>query len=79
MLLIKNFLSFFFFRATPTAYGGSQARGPIGAVSADLHQSYSNSGSELGLPPTPQQRWILNPLSEARDRTRVLMDTSQVH
>ena len=25
------------------------------------------------------QRWILNPLSEARDRTHVLMDTSQVH
>ena len=25
------------------------------------------------------QRWILNPLSGARDRTRVLKDTSQVH
>ena len=25
-----------------------------------------------------QQRWILNPLREARDRTRNLMDTSQV-
>ena len=25
-----------------------------------------------------QQRWILNPLSEARDRTLVLMDTSWV-
>ena len=25
-----------------------------------------------------QQRWILNPLSEARDRTRVLMDTGQI-
>ena len=25
------------------------------------------------------QRQILNPLSEARDRTGVLMDTSQVH
>ena len=24
------------------------------------------------------QRWILNPLSEVRDRTLVLMDTSQV-
>ena len=24
-----------------------------------------------------QKRWILNPLSEARDRTRVLMGTSQ--
>ena len=25
-----------------------------------------------------QQRWILNPLSEARNRTPVLMDVSQV-
>ena len=26
-----------------------------------------------------RQRQILNPLSEARDQTRILMDTSQVH
>ena len=25
------------------------------------------------------QCWILNPLSEARDRTRILMDTNQIH
>ena len=25
------------------------------------------------------QHWILNPLSETRDRTHILMDTSQVH
>ena len=25
-----------------------------------------------------QQRWILNPLSEARDRIHILVDTSQV-
>ena len=25
-----------------------------------------------------QQHWILNPLSEARDQTRILMDTSRV-
>ena len=35
-----------FSRATPAAYGGSQARGIIGA--------YSNVGSELCLRPTPQ-------------------------
>ena len=28
---------------------------------------------------SPWQRWILNPLSKARDRTCVLMDTTQVH
>ena len=26
-----------------------------------------------------RQCWILNPLSEARDKTCVLMDTSQIH
>ena len=28
--------------------------------------------------PQPQQYWILNPLSEARDLTHILLDTSQV-
>ena len=40
--------------AVPVAYGGSQARGRIGAVDAGLHQSHSNSGSKLRLQPTPQ-------------------------
>ena len=35
-----------FFRATPAVYGGSQARGLIGAVAAGLRQSHSNLGSE---------------------------------
>ena len=40
--------------AAPAAYGGSQARGPIGAVATGLHQSHSNAGSEPRLQPTPQ-------------------------
>ena len=40
--------------ATPTAYGGSQARGRIGAVATGLHQSHSNVGSEPRLQPTPK-------------------------
>ena len=28
---------------------------------------------------SPWQYWILNPLGEVRDRTCVLMDTSQIH
>ena len=40
--------------AAPAAYGGSQARGPIGAVAAGLRQSHSNAGSEPRLQPTPQ-------------------------
>ena len=46
---------FAFSRAAPSAYGGSQARGPIiGAVATGLHQSHSNRGSKLRLRPTPQ-------------------------
>ena len=70
----------FLFRATPAAYGGSQARGWIGGAAADLPHSSSNAGSELHLWPTPElvEHQILNPLSKARDLTQVLMDTSWV-
>ena len=40
--------------ATPTGYGGSQARGQIGAAAAGLHHSHSKLGFELRLQPTPQ-------------------------
>ena len=56
---------FCLFRVTSVAYGGSQARGPIGAIAAGLHHS-------------SQQRWILNPLGEARNGTCILMDASQI-
>ena len=36
------------------AYGGSQARGLIGAIVTSLCQSYRNMGSEPCLQPTPQ-------------------------
>ena len=42
------------FRAALGAYGGSQARGRIGAAAASLHQSHSNARSELRLRPPPQ-------------------------
>ena len=74
---IGFFLGFLFFvclfvchfRAKPAAYGGSQARGPMGAratATPDLsHVCYLYHSS--------QQRWILNPLSKARNRTCNLM------
>ena len=40
--------------AAPVAYGGSQARGLIGAIAAGLHHSHSNVGSYPHLQPTPQ-------------------------
>ena len=53
--------SFCLFRAAPTAYGGSQDRGPIGAVAAGLHHSHSNAISEPHLRPTPQLKAMLDP------------------
>ena len=54
--LMKSPYIFFFAIswATPAAYGGSQARGLIGAVAASLRQSHSNAGSKPCLQPTPQ-------------------------
>ena len=57
LFLLNNLLFFCLFpfsRATPSAYGGSQARGPIGAEAAGLHHSHSKAGSELHLGPTAQ-------------------------
>ena len=51
------------FRAAPGAYCSSQARSHIGTTAASLR--HSNTGS-------------LNPLSEARDHTHILIDTSQI-
>ena len=45
---------FSFSRATPVAYGGSRARGLIGAVAAGLHHGHSNASSEPCLRPTPE-------------------------
>ena len=71
---------FLLFRAVPAAYGGSYTRGGIRATAASLHHSHGNARSEPCLRPTPQpqQCWILNPLSQARDRTRNLMVPSRL-
>ena len=47
------------FRAAPLVYGGSQARGQIGAITASL--CHSSSGSEPCLRPTPQLMAMLDP------------------
>ena len=51
------------FRASPAAYGGSQARGGIRAATAGLHHchSHSHAGSELRLQPPPQLTAMLDP------------------
>ena len=74
------YLVFCFFRAAPMACGNSQARRRIRAVAAGLHHSHSNAGSEpvCDIQHSSRQHRILNPLSKARDRTCILMVTSQV-
>ena len=63
------------------AYGGSQARGPVKAVAYTT--ATATATGDLSHICDPHHRsWqcqILNPLSEARDSTRVFMDASQVH
>ena len=68
------------FRAVLAAYGGFQARGRIGATATSLCHSHSNVESELvcDLHHSSRQHQISNPLSEARNRTRIFMDTRQI-
>ena len=58
----KGFFFFFAFtRATPSAYGGSQATGRIRAVATGSRQSQSNAGSEPHLQATSQLTATLDP------------------
>ena len=62
------------------AYGSSQVRGQIGAAAeAYATGTATQDPSRIcDLRHRLWQRQILKPLSEARDRTRILMDTSWV-
>ena len=69
---------FSFFMITPAAaYGSSQARGWFGSCSCNLCHSHGYTGSEAtyNLCYSLLQFWLLNPLSEARNRTRILTET----
>ena len=66
-----------FVLAAPVAYGSSQARGQIGAAASSPHHSPTTRDPAASVTYiTAWQCQILNPLSEARDPTCVLMDTS---
>ena len=68
------------FKASPVAYGGSQASGLIRAVAAILHHSNATPDQSrvFDLDHSSWQCRILNPLGEARDQTRNLMVPSQI-
>ena len=77
--MVYFFLYFLFFClfaiswAAPVIYGGSQARGRIGAVATSLRQSHSNAGSEPRLQPIPQLTAtpVINPLSKGMVPSRI--------
>ena len=52
---------FVFSRAAPIPCGGSQARGPIGAVTTRIQHSHSKVGYKRHLQPTPQLTAMLEP------------------
>ena len=62
-------------RTTPMVYEGTQARAWIGAVAATAAPDPSHI---CDLHHNSWQCWILNTMSEARDWTCILMDTSQI-
>ena len=62
-------------------YGGSQARGQIGAMAASLHHSHSNAGSTPHLRPMPQLTAMPDPYCTERGWEWNLHphDASQIH
>ena len=67
-----------FVRAALAAYGGSQARGQIGAVAYTTATATRDPSRICNPSHSSQQRRILNPLSKGRDRACVLTDVSQI-
>ena len=66
----KSLFIYFVCVCVLSACRSSQAGALIGAVATGLRHSHSDTGAEPRLQPTPQQqRQILNPLSQARDRS----------
>ena len=71
LYLLIYFFVFCLFQGIPTAYGGSQARGLIGAVAASLATATAmpDPSCICDLYQSSQQHQILNLLSEASDQT----------
>ena len=76
--LVFFFVFFAFSRATPTAYGGSQAKGWNIALATSLHTATQDPSHVCDLHHSSRQRQILNLLSKGRDQTRNLMVPSLI-
>ena len=77
----KTLFFFLLFRAPPTAYGGSQARGRIWATAAACITATTTQDQShvCDLHHSSWQHWILSPLSKARDWTCNLIFPSWIH
>ena len=64
-------------QVTQTRNGSSPARGRIRAIAAHLHHSHSQTVCHLHH--SSWQCQIPDPLSKARDRTHIFMDTSRIY
>ena len=79
------FLFYFFVfclcRAAPVAYGGFQAevKSELQLPAFATATATQDPSQVCDLNHSSWQRWILNPLSKARDLTHILMDTGWVH
>ena len=86
LTLNRAYFKLFFFHlfaiswAAPAAYGGSQARGQIGAVATGLCRATATRDPRrvCNLHQSSWQRWIFNPLRKARCQTRNLMVLSRI-
>ena len=74
------FFFFLLFRTAPAAYGASQARAEseLWLPAYTTATAMPDPSHICNLHHSSWQHWILNPLSKARDRTCILMDTSWV-
>ena len=77
-MILPFFFFFLVFMAAPVAHGSSQARGPIGATVLACATATRDPSLICDLYQRSWQCRILNSLSEARDRTCILMDPSRV-
>ena len=80
LLLLLLFGLFVFLRAAPTTHEGSQARGRNGLLLPAYARAIATPDPShvCDLHHRSRQCWILNPLSEARDRTHNLMAPGQI-
>ena len=68
---------FFFFFLGPHLL---DVEAPRPGVELELQlQAYNTATATQAPSHSSRQRWTLNPLSEARDQTHILMDSSRVH